>query len=704
MKVCDRLQAALLGILLLFGVSGMPALADSGSLAAAFSFDGLGGLLNDSSGNQNTGTLGPMVVPTSGKYAGGLVFNGANYVTINDSDSLDLTTGLTLEAWVNPSVPIRYWSTVVLKEQPDFLVYGLFAGSPGGRPAFYISSPFLVGVEGSNALPVKTWSHLAATYDGVTLRLYVNGVEVGNTVSIGSIVTSSEPLRMGGNAIWSEYFTGVLDEVRVYGRALTAGEISMDLGTPISRSTTGPPIIAAQPQSQRVAFGQSAVFSVVAGGAPPLSYQWYFNVTTPINGATDSQLIVPNASDSVEGNYAVRISNSDGSIFSQNAYLTVNHPPTPISPVLSRYAGGGFAVRDTVLLGSDPDGDVVTLHSLDSVSQQGGLVTASAGWVTYVPPAGLQTDDRFNFTIVDHHGAIATDVATITILSAQGPALAPPLINGIGPTYLTGVGIPHSGYVIEAAEDLLQPIWERIGFVETDATGIFGFLDFDASDSDRRFYRVTNPGGGSGRTYSTEFSLNENPISESGNWINGQSAGLDWANVATTNGVAIGLQSGLAGFDDGTALLGGNWGPDQFVTARVYIGQRPPPGILGEVEFRLRSSLSPHHCDGYEVLFSVKGGSDCYISVVSWNGPLGDWTALDIRGGAQYVINDGDEVKASIVGNVITAYIRGEKVVEVTDDRFTFGSPGIGFYLYGGTGGNADFGLTSFTATDVAPR
>jgi hypothetical protein len=47
------------------------------------------------------------------------------------------------------------------------------------------------------------------------------------------------------------------------------------------------------------------------------------------------------------------------------------------------------------------------------------------------------------------------------------------------------------------------------------------------------------------RTYTTTFPLTENPISEGGNWINGKAVGLDWANLATTNGMAIGLESGF---------------------------------------------------------------------------------------------------------------------------------------------------------------
>ena len=73
-------------------------------------------------------------------------------------------------------------------------------------------------------------------------------------------------------------------------------------------------------------------------------------------------------------------------------------------------------------------------------------------------------------------------------------------------------------------------------------------------------------------TYTTNFPLIENPISEGGHWINGLTNGIDWADVATTPGRAFGTQTGIGpNFADSTALLTGSWGPTQTVQAVVYI-------------------------------------------------------------------------------------------------------------------------------------
>src|SRR5262245_29798940 len=96
-------------------------------------------------------------------------------------------------------------------------------------------------------------------------------------------------------------------------------------------------------------------------------------------------------------------------------------------------------------------------------------------------------------------------------------------------------------------------------------------------------------------TYTTNFPLTENPISEGGDWINGLTNGIDWADVATTPGKASGTQTGTGlGYADSTALLTGTWGADQTAQATVYITSEDRTHDTEEVELRLRSSLSPH--------------------------------------------------------------------------------------------------------------
>ena len=91
-------------------------------------------------------------------------------------------------------------------------------------------------MRGPAALPLNTWSHIATTYDGTTMRFFVNGVQVGATAINTAIAVGNQQLRIGGNnAFAGEFFQGLIDEVRVYNRARTAAQITTDMSTPIVR-------------------------------------------------------------------------------------------------------------------------------------------------------------------------------------------------------------------------------------------------------------------------------------------------------------------------------------------------------------------------------------------------------------------------------------------------------------------------------------
>ena len=163
----------------------------------------------------------------------GIVFNGTNsQVTIADSPSLRLTTGMTLEAWVNPQTVSNAWRDVVYKGNDNY--YLSATTTTGSRPAGgAITGGQYLETFGTAPLPLNTWTHLAVTYDGATLRLYVNGVQASSGNRPGSIATSTNPLSMGGDAIYGQYFAGLIDEVRVYNVARTPAQIQADMQAPL---------------------------------------------------------------------------------------------------------------------------------------------------------------------------------------------------------------------------------------------------------------------------------------------------------------------------------------------------------------------------------------------------------------------------------------------------------------------------------------
>ena len=236
-------------MLFILNTSGVPSVAQmvqlvgaqlpNPNLVAAYSFnEGLGTTVGDSSGLGNTGTVSNTTWTTSGKFGNALVFNGTSaLVTIPDAASLHLTNGMTIEAWVNPSAVTNAWRDVIYKGNDNYYLEGSSENSsrPAGGGTWGSGGP----IYGTAALTVNTWAHVALTYDGANLRLYVNGTQVASQARTGNIATSTNPLQIGGDSLYGQYFQGTIDEVRVYNVALTATQIQSDMATPIGSGGGG---------------------------------------------------------------------------------------------------------------------------------------------------------------------------------------------------------------------------------------------------------------------------------------------------------------------------------------------------------------------------------------------------------------------------------------------------------------------------------
>src|SRR5262245_2689323 len=214
-------------------------------LVAAYAFNSAAdAAISDQSGDGNNAT-GTNVTSAAGIFGNAFSFNGTNsWVTIPDNNSLDLTTGMTLEAWVKPTASGGY-RTVFFKEKPGDGVYSMYSTNvdfPGPASYIALNNGGSGMADGADALPLNAWSHLTTTYDGSLLNLYVNGNLVKSRSAPGAIATSAGALRIGGNSLFGEYFAGLIDEVRVYNRALSPGEILSDMNTPIGGTveTTAP--------------------------------------------------------------------------------------------------------------------------------------------------------------------------------------------------------------------------------------------------------------------------------------------------------------------------------------------------------------------------------------------------------------------------------------------------------------------------------
>src|SRR5204863_482455 len=147
-----------------------------------------------------------------------------------DGASLRLTTGMTLEAWVYPTGALTGWRAVIDKNVDGY--YLMASSDQGNRPA--VGGAWPPGARimyGPTGLGPNTWTHLAGTFDGATMRLYVNGELVASQAQTAALTATAGTLQIGADSYTGENFAGRIDEVRIYNRALSAAEIQADMNT-----------------------------------------------------------------------------------------------------------------------------------------------------------------------------------------------------------------------------------------------------------------------------------------------------------------------------------------------------------------------------------------------------------------------------------------------------------------------------------------
>jgi len=361
----------------------------------------------------NSGVAYGGVTYTNGVVGQAFKFDGASsgHIRIADRPNLRFTNGLTLEAWINPVLGIGTHQAVICKWDNVFAAGTQktfsFSVETLGRLYLYVSGNGEDSITGfalsSNSLPAGQWSHVAGTYDGSKVSVYINGALQGeaaynqgifpgtNDMAIGGVVGGSPP----GTA--TTPFFGAIDEPAVYNRGLSASEIlaifnAGSAGKCRGAITSTPPFIVSQPVNQTVIAGANPTFNVVAGGSQPLSYQWRFNGTN-ISAATRSSFTVTNAQPANAGLYSVLVSNSVSSLLSSNALLTVNPGPSLLR-VGDASAASGATVTVPVLLTASGNENALQFSlnfSPSRLSYVSAILASGAGATLLVNESGSTT-------------------------------------------------------------------------------------------------------------------------------------------------------------------------------------------------------------------------------------------------------------------------------------------------------------------------
>ena len=197
---------------------------------------GDGNASDSADGNNGTALNGASY--TAGVFGSAFSFDGVNdHVRVADNANLRMTSSLTVSAWVNPSSHgsfdeiISKWDAIVPSTNQRAYTFKI---DPSAKVVLSLSadgSPANIDVSSTSTISLNTWTHLAATYDGSFMKIYVNGAQDGQQAYSGGIFSGSADLSIGGVAggvaVGSgiSFFDGRIDEALVYNRALSGSEI-----------------------------------------------------------------------------------------------------------------------------------------------------------------------------------------------------------------------------------------------------------------------------------------------------------------------------------------------------------------------------------------------------------------------------------------------------------------------------------------------
>jgi Concanavalin A-like lectin/glucanases superfamily/Bacterial TSP3 repeat len=279
------------------------------------------------------GTNNGAVVGSVG-FAPGIVcqafsFDGqSGYIQVPDSPSLNFspTSAVTVELWAYCTGTASVMSFMGKRDPNCGATWEYqMAFDPNNGLHFNCSgaSGYTGGVYTGLQMPTNVWMHLAATFDGSTFSFYTNGV-LAATGSGALGPTNDAPLEIGSSG-GCPYFDGLIDEVAIYNRALSAAEIAAIYNGGVPDRCWLEPDFLSQPANLTVSEGNDAFFGISVLGTSPLEYGWYYN-SNLIASATNSFLLITNVQMSQAGYYLATASNNLAWFATSNALLSVNIP------------------------------------------------------------------------------------------------------------------------------------------------------------------------------------------------------------------------------------------------------------------------------------------------------------------------------------------------------------------------------------------
>jgi len=171
----------------------------------------------------------PQWQPSAGRINGALNFDGnTNYVEIANEDIFDVTSRITVAAWIKVKAFDKWWQAIITKGDSS---WRLFREGDSDTVSFHCDGvrsqqvPWATA-QGHSNVNDGQWHHVAGVYDGRRISLYVDGELDGSCEASGRIETNDYSVVIGDNAEQrGRQWSGLIDDVRIYDQALNADEI-----------------------------------------------------------------------------------------------------------------------------------------------------------------------------------------------------------------------------------------------------------------------------------------------------------------------------------------------------------------------------------------------------------------------------------------------------------------------------------------------
>ena len=441
----------------LSGLSTQQDVQSQAALVSQWKLDeGTGSTTRDAAADRG-GTLQNGATWTTGKSGPAVNMDGANdYISL---PPIDVTgSAITLSAWVkNASFPTGVEQRFISKANDSTAAgtYWMLGQTNNGQNRLMVrlrtGESTTTVIASSGTLPLNTWYHAAASYDGTTIRLFLNGTQIGSVAKSGTVSRNDNvAVHIGRSNEGSNYLRGAIDDVRVYSSALSAAGIAALAGTP--ESGNQPPSVSLSSPANGATYPAASTIPVSATASDPdgMIARVEFYAGTTLIGTDTTSPYSASWANVAAGTYTLKAVVWDAagaSTTSATRSITVsssapgNQPPSISLTVPA--SGAIFTAPASITLSanaSDPDGTVTQVDFYAGSTLLGTDTSTPYGltWTTAV--AG-----SYALTAVARDNAGATTVSSTRDITVKPPTLPSTAVFTPSSNHATAV----DRYVIE---------------------------------------------------------------------------------------------------------------------------------------------------------------------------------------------------------------------------------------------------------------